>query len=316
MASTPPRQVYRSWILDSIRWDSYRPRPGDVVIATYPKCGTTWMQRIVSLLIFQSAEPRPVMELSAWIDRRIGPPLEAVMARMEAQTHRRFLKSHLPLDGLPVFDEVRYIHVARDGRDASTSYHNHCTAFTAAALAAYDREGLADPAIGRAYPRPPADLATFFHNWLTRGVVPGHEDGWPTLSFFHTVRSYWEERARPNLLLVHYNDLQADLAGEMRRIAAFLAIDVPEALWPELVAAAGFAAMRRDGAVLMGHAASMFEGGAERFLYHGSNGRWRGAVRAADLELYDAKLATLLPPDCARWVTRGRLAGDSHALPA
>ena len=53
MADTGTRSVYRTWMTDSRRWDTYRPRTGDIVVATYPKCGTTWMQRIVDLLIFR-----------------------------------------------------------------------------------------------------------------------------------------------------------------------------------------------------------------------------------------------------------------------
>jgi aryl sulfotransferase len=75
--------------------------------------GTTWMQQIVNLLIFQSPEPRPLGELSPWLDNRIHLPIEVVLPKIEAQTHRRFLKSHLPLDALPIYDEVKYIHVAR-----------------------------------------------------------------------------------------------------------------------------------------------------------------------------------------------------------
>ena len=110
-----PQREYRTWIFDSRRWQHYRPRPDDIVIATYPKCGTTWMQRIVSLLVFQSPEPKPITEISAWIDRRWPQPIEAVIAQIEAQEHRRFLKSHLPLDGLPFYDDIKYVHVARDG---------------------------------------------------------------------------------------------------------------------------------------------------------------------------------------------------------
>src|SRR5687767_104213 len=107
-----PEREYRTWVIDSRRWQAYRPRADDIVIATYPKCGTTWTQRIVSLLLFQSPEPVPIMQISAWIDRRFGPPLNAVLDQIEAQTHRRFLKSHLPIDGLPFYAGVKYIHVA------------------------------------------------------------------------------------------------------------------------------------------------------------------------------------------------------------
>ena len=182
------------------------------------------------------------------------------------------------------------------------SFHNHSSALTQAALAAYDGMGLEDGAIGRPYPRAPADPAAFFRRWLTQGAVPGHEDGSPTVSFFHFQRSWWDARNRSNVLFVHYNDLKADLSGEMRRIAEFLDIPVTPAIWPDLVAAAGFEAMRRDGDALMSNVRNMFEGG---------NDRWRGIFGEEDLALYDAKVEAMLSPRCAHWLAGGRLcAGD------
>jgi aryl sulfotransferase len=306
LQSSPARRVYRTWILDSRHWVHYRPRPSDIVIATYPKCGTTWMQRIVALLIFETTEPRPIMEISPWIERRFPEPIEAMAAKIEAQEHQRFLKTHLPFDGLPIFDHVKYIHVARDGRDACMSFHNHALAFTPQMLDALDKAGLQDETVGRPYPRAPADPAQHFHRWMTEGAVPNHEDGSPTMSYFHFERTWWEERHRPNVLLVHYNDLKADLPSEMQRVADFLGIHIAASLWPDLIKAARFEAMRRDGEVLMGKAGAIFQGGAERFFHRGTNERWRGVFREEDLALYDTKLRTDLPPMCARWVAAGR----------
>jgi aryl sulfotransferase len=168
-----------------------------------------------------------------------------------------------------------------------------------------DRAGLEDETIGRPFPRVPVEPADHFHRWLTEGAVPGHADGLPHLSFFRFERSWWEERHRPNVLLVHYDDLKADLAGEMRRLAGFLGISVPPDRWPGLVEAAGFGTMRRDGEALMGGMAGIFRGGAGRFFHVGTNGRWRGVFREEDLALYEAKVGSELPPDCARWVAHG-----------
>lgn len=63
-------RIYKTWLNDSTRWEHYTPRNDDVLIATYAKCGTTWMQRIMSLLIFQSPEPCHVHEVSPWVDSR------------------------------------------------------------------------------------------------------------------------------------------------------------------------------------------------------------------------------------------------------
>src|SRR3954469_24784152 len=114
--------------------------------------------------------------------------------------------------------------------------------------------------------------------------------------------SWWNERHRSNVLLVHYNDLKADLSGEMRRVADFLGISVSPDVWPELVEAAGFEAMRRDGEVLMGSVAARFQGGGGRFFHQGTNGRWRDVFHEEDLALYDAKVKAELSPACARWV--------------
>jgi aryl sulfotransferase len=311
MLTEPAKREYRTWILDSRRWRLYEPRPDDIVIATYPKCGTTWMQRIVCLLVFQSPEPMPIWQVSAWIDRRFPQSIEAVVAQIEAQKHRRFLKTHLPLDGLPFYEEVKYIHVARDGRDACMSFHNHGTGFTEPMLDSLSQAGLEDEAIRRPYPKIEPDPGDFFHRWITTGEVPGHEDGSPSMSFFEFERTWWEARDRPNVLLVHYNDLKADLAGEMRRIADFLGIDIAASLWPELVGAADFGAMRRQGEALMGQGAGIFREGSQRFFFKGSNERWRGVAAEADLALYEAKTEAMFMPACARWVAEGRLrAGD------
>ena len=311
-----PQREYRTWMFDSRRWRHYVPRPDDIVIATYPKCGTTWMQRIVGLLVFQTTEPKPITQISAWIDRRIGPPIEAVVAAIEAQTHRRFLKTHLPLDGLPFYDEVKYVHVARDGRDACMSFHNHGRNFSDFMMAALDKSGLDDETIARPYPRIPADVKAYFHRWMTQGEVSGHADGSPAMSYFEFERSWWAARDRSNVLMVHYNDLKADLVGEMRRIADFLGIWVDPALLPRLAEAASFETMKRDSDALLSSMASIFKDGGRGFFFQGVNDRWRDVVDPEDLALYEEKLLTKLSPACGRWVSGGRGAAGDPRLAA
>ncbi len=307
--TTPARaeRDYLTWFTDSRRWEGYRPREDDIVIATAWKCGTTWTQQIVGLLVFGSPEPRPVHDLSPWIDCRFLGSTDDVYALIEGQEHRRFLKSHLPFDGLPHYDQVKYIHVARDGRDLCMSAWNHHGALTPVS-----REMISACAADSLGPFPtcPDDPRQYWHDWLTRGVAKGESDGFPDLSFFDLEATFWKARHRENLLLVHYNDLKADLDVEMRRIAAFLSIEHPESLWPSLVEAATFDAMKRNGAALMPRAAMAFEGGSDRFLFKGTNGRWRDVMTADDLALYD-RVASRMTPGLGRWVEQGRLgAGD------
>jgi aryl sulfotransferase len=313
----PPSREVRTWAFDSRRWAGYRPRPDDVIVATYPKCGTTWMQRILGMLVLQSPEPRPISEVSTWIDARFREPAEAVLARMAAQAHRRILKSHLPADALPLYEGVRIVHVARDERVACLSFHNHSLAFKPATLAVFDRIGLEDPRIRRPYPRPDPDVRAFFREWVGTRADSGQAT--PSLDFFAFQASWWAERARPNVLMVHYADLKADLAGEVRRVAGFLGIACTPDLLGRIAEAAGFEAMRRDGDRLLPEFGAIFEGGAGRFLFKGTNGRWRSLLGPEELALYDARVAADLPADCARWLEGGRRrAGDPspHAAAA
>jgi aryl sulfotransferase len=300
-------KCYRTWLIDSERWGNFRPRPGDIVVATYPKSGTTWMQRILSLLIFRSAEPVPLDQVFPWweVNRR---PIEAVVADLENQSHRRSVKTHVPFDGIPHFDTVKYIHVSRDGRDVCMSYHNHCMGFRPEALARMDEIGLADPSLRRPYPRVDPDPAVHFHNWLTTGAIGGQQDGTPYLSYFGYERSFFDARKAQNLLFVHYNDLQIDLLGEMRRISDFLEIDIPHAEIERMAGHATFAAMRKDAANLIPNVAKNFEGGALRLVNKGGSGRWRGIYDEADVELFSRKLRQAVPEHYADWLLAGRIA--------
>src|SRR3954469_6240591 len=121
---TPVRR-YQGTVYDSNRWDGFELRPGDIIIAPPPKCGTTWTQMICALLILQEPElPLPLDRLSPWIDMVTRARTE-VFADLQAQTHRRFLKTHTPLDGIPNDPRVTYICVGRDPRDVALSIDHH-----------------------------------------------------------------------------------------------------------------------------------------------------------------------------------------------
>jgi aryl sulfotransferase len=135
-------------------------------------------------------------------------------------------------------------------------------------------------------------------------------------SFFDYENSYWAERARANLLMVHYNDLKADLAGEVARISRYLEIDTPAALLGEIAATASFETMKRQGDAIMGDLSQSFDGGSQRFLHKGVNGRWRDVLTAGDLARFDALVRRKFSPACAAWIEGGRLvAGDPRTAP-
>ena len=122
MNEVPTR--YRSPDEDSARWIGFPFRQGDIVISARSKSGTTWMQMICALLVFQSPElPSRLSDLSPWLDWLVAPRDE-VYATLASQEHRRFVKTHTPLDGLPLDPRATYVVVARHPLDMAVSlYH-------------------------------------------------------------------------------------------------------------------------------------------------------------------------------------------------
>ena len=279
---------------DSTVWDDYRFRDGDVVIATYAKSGTTWMQQIVGQLLSGGAEDLAVAELSPWVDLRV-PPKAVKLAALEAQAGRRFVKTHLPVDALVFSPRARYLYVGRDGRDVLWSlYHHHRHANAAWYEALNDTPGRVGPPI---LP-PTAEVRDYFLEWL-------EGDGRPFWSFWENVASWWAIRDLPNLMLVHFADLKSDLKGQVERIAAFLDIEVDPARRDAILEHCSFTWMKRHAEKAVPLGGAFWAGGATTFIHRGTNGRWKDVLTAEDCDRYLAMAEARLGPDCARWLAAG-----------
>lgn len=109
----------------------------------------------------------------------------------------------------------------------------------------------------------------------------------------------------PNIKLVHFNDLLSDLDGQMRDIADFLNIEVPDELWADVVKRCTFAEVKKDPSkVVRENISFAFKGGADTFIHKGTNGRWQGVLDEEDLALYEAAMRKL-PADYAQWLENG-----------
>lgn len=295
-------RVYQFHHFDSTRWDGLQIRDDDILICTSMKSGTTWMQRIVALLIFQDDPPaRSFHEISHWVDMRIAP-IEKVLTDLEAQTHRRFMKTHTALDGLTYHPQMKYIVVGRDVRDVFMSLWNHASNYTPQFIDALNNT---PGRVGPPFPPLYDDIHALWRDWINKGSFPWESDGYPFWSHLHFIQSWWDYRHLPNIYLVHFNDLSRDLEGEMRKVARFLDIEVPERLWPGLVEQASFETMKANAETLLPTIDGIFAGGAKSFIHRGTNGRWREVLSAAELRECDAAVARSLTPDCARWLEHG-----------
>lgn len=288
---------YRSPEEDSGRWQGFAFRPGDIVISTRFKSGTTWVQMICALLVFQTAElPAPLALLSPWLDWLVTPRDE-VWAQLAAQEHRRFIKTHTPLDGIPRDRRVTYVVVARHPLDMAVSLYHQGDNLDRGRIR--ELTGQARPA-GPPGPRPP--LHEWLLAWIDRDPDPQEElDSLPGV-LWH-LSDAWDRRAEPNVVLVHYDDLVADLEVAMRRIAAELGVTVAETTWAELVAAARFDRMRANADLLAPGPAGVLTDRA-RFFRRGSSDAGRELLSSDELARYRARAQRLASSDLLAWLHR------------
>ena len=294
----PPEKTrdLHSHHFDSTIWDDFKFRDDDIIISTYAKSGTTWMQQIVSQLIFGADEGRDVAEMSPWMDLRV-PPKHIKLEAVEAQTHRRFVKTHLPVDALVFSPKAKYLYIGRDGRDVVWSLHNHHIMANDAWYGALnDTPGRVGPPIER----PTEDVRRYFLDWLDK-------DGYPFWSFWENLRSWWAIRNLPNVLLVHFAALKSDLPAEIRRIAEYLEIPIDESRWDALLEHCSFDYMKAHAELSVPLGGIFWDGGAKTFIHKGKNGRWKDVLSAEDSARYEKLVVDELGEDCARWLGTGQL---------
>jgi aryl sulfotransferase len=281
---------------DSTTWNDFPFRDDDIIIATYAKSGTTWLQQIVAQLIFKGETEQNVAEMSPWVDFLL-PPDEVLLPQIEAQTHRRFLKTHLPVDALVFSPKAKYLFIARDGRDVVWSYYNHQLNMTDMLI-----EGLNDARrpdtdeVGR----PSLEIDEYFRNWLDK-------DGAPLWQFWHNISSWWDIRNLPNVKLLHFAALKNDMPGQIREIAEFLEVDVDENNWDAILEHCSFDYMRANAEKSVPMGGAPWIGGARTFMHKGTNGRWRDVLTAEDNQKYEDHSLSNLGPECAEWLATGEL---------
>src|SRR4249919_2163069 len=195
---------------------AYVPGPQDVFVMTYAKSGTNWMMQIAHQLIYHGkGEYNHLHEVVPWPDTTIMPffmkkyaiPIEEATHWEQSPERKRVIKTHYNWDLLPHSDRARYIAVIRDPKDIFVSNY------------LFVRDGV----YGSAMP----SVDTWFDLFLSPHFSLGG-------SWAVNAAGYWAERHRPNVLVVSFKSMKADLRGTVVKVADFLGIRASDSLIDEV----------------------------------------------------------------------------------
>jgi aryl sulfotransferase len=202
----------------------YVPGTQDVIVATYPKSGTNWMMQIAHQLVYNGqAEFDHIHNFVPWPD--VMPPfMQGYAIPLELADHwktspgqRRVIKSHYDWNLLPHSDQARYIMVIRDPKDVFvSSYH-------------FVKEIM----FGRAMP----SVDTWFKVFLSRGFMGG--------DWAENTAGYWEQRHRPNVLVMSFKAMKRDLRGTVLKVAEFMDLHPSAEVVDEVCRRSSFDYMKR-----------------------------------------------------------------------
>jgi aryl sulfotransferase len=107
-----------------------------------------------------------------------------------------------------------------------------------------------------------------------------------------------------DIVHLHFDDLKADLEGQMRQLAARLGMDVDEHRWPRLVQAATFESMRSRAGTTVPAGGPEHRIDPAAFFSRGTSGQWRDLLDDADLARYAARVRALASDNLVEWVHR------------
>ncbi|HMO77878.1 MAG TPA: sulfotransferase domain-containing protein [Candidatus Paceibacterota bacterium] len=294
MISYPEKQYdFLSRHMDSRIWNDFVFRSNDIIIASYAKSGTTWLQQIVGQLLFKGRPDVPIQNVCPWLEYR-DVPADVKIHNLEKQQHRRFIKTHLPVHSMPLSKQAKYLYIARDGRDVLFSLYNH---HKNANQDWYDFLNSQPNNLGPKFTKPSEQVSDYYRHWL-------ENDGQPFWPYWENVRSWWNVRDLPNVKLVHFADLKEDLEQEIKNIADFLQITIDKNLMRNVLKHSSFEYMKKHAERVAPLGGRYWVGGAKTFINKGVNGSWKKVLTAEESRKYVDAVKNQLGSQCAKWLLR------------
>lgn len=253
-------------ILERIKEFEYLP--GDVLLATYPKTGTTWAQELLWLLCNDGdlekakttgmLERFPHMELSAGPD---GPHFIDGIAKLSGT---RTIKSHLPARFFPKVlsdNKQKVVVVVRNPKDTLVSLFH--------------------------FYRMNVCLGNFAGSW--DDFFSLYEQGHMYFGdFFDWYMAWWQYKDRENVLFISYEDMKKDLKKVIKEVSAFLEKDLAESTIDNMVHHLGFDQMKKNNTTNY-RDAPILKQEISPFMRKGVIGDWANYFSQAQSDLVDQR---------------------------
>ncbi len=168
----------------------YKPEKDDKFIVSYPKCGTTWTQQIICLIINNG-----IIQRQSKGEFMINPNLERIGNKvLNGSLKPRVLKTHIPFGLRPYNKFAKYLWVIRNPKDVCVSYYYH--------------------AKDKPHFQWLRDFHDYFNIWI-KGEIPFGD-------YFEHVLSYWTHRFDDNFSFLVYEHMKKNPKEAVLKIAEFL----------------------------------------------------------------------------------------------
>ncbi|KAJ8414180.1 hypothetical protein AAFF_G00050500 [Aldrovandia affinis] len=246
---------------------AFCPDPTDVLIATYPKAGTTWTQEIIDLLLHngdaEACQRAPTTVRIPFLEICSPPPIPSGLDLLLTMSPPRVIKTHLPIQLVPEGfweNKCKVIYVAHNAKDNMVSYYH------------FDRMNMTQPE--------PGPWEGYIHKFM-KGEL-----GWG--SWYDHVKGYWEEKEKRNILYLFYEDMKENPRREVERIIEYLDLSVPEDVIAHVVQLTSFKVMKENPmANYTFIPKGVFDHSVSPFMRKGEVGDWVNHFSTVQSDLFD-----------------------------
>ncbi|KAM9305384.1 sulfotransferase 1C2-like [Gastrophryne carolinensis] len=249
--------------------ENFQARPSDLLIATYPKAGTTWMQEIVDCILnngeVEKTKRAPTHVRFPFLEICSPPPIPSGVDILNETPSPRLVKTHLPYKLVPKSfweQNCKAIYVARNAKDNVVSYYF------------FDLMNQTQP--------DPGTWEQYVEKFLKGDV------GWG--SWFDHVLGWWNAKDKGQILYVFYEDMKEDPKNEIRKVMKFLGKDLSEEVVEKICQHTSFKAMKENPmANYSSFPKSVFDQKLSPFMRKGEVADWMNHFTESQNKRFDAE---------------------------